>query len=77
MPLTLMAPLIAFLTYVPATLGVMWIANRWIKAHHAESELKREVDELKQAVTEMQERLDFTERWLSQERERRDLPPAR
>jgi hypothetical protein len=77
MPLTLMAPLITFLTYVPATLGVMWIANRWITSRHADNELKKEVEDLKHVVGEMQERLDFTERWLSQERERRDLPPAR
>ncbi|MGH7567889.1 MAG: hypothetical protein ACREL9_02800 [Gemmatimonadales bacterium] len=83
MPLiALLAPFIPFLAMIPPSLAAMWIASRWLKARTGRAELRAEItalrDEvaaLRQAQAEAQERLDFTERMLSQLREaRRDLP---
>jgi hypothetical protein len=60
----------------------MWIASRWLKTRGTSAEvraelaaLRDEVAELRQAQVDMQERVDFTERMLSQVREsQRELP---
>ena len=83
MPLFIqLAPFIPFLAMIPPSLAAMWIASRWLKSRktnvelHAEIEaLKEQVAELRQVQVDMQERVDFTERMLSQVREsHRELP---
>ena len=69
---------------LPPSLAAMWIASRWLKTRGGGSELRAEIaalrDEvaaLRQAQADVQERLDFSERMLSQLREaRRELPKA-
>lgn len=80
-----LTPFIPFLAMIPPSLAAMWIASRWLKSRGATSELRSElaalrdeVAELRQAHADAQERLDFTERLLSQVREsNRELPRAR
>jgi uncharacterized protein YlxW (UPF0749 family) len=67
---------------IPPSLAAMWIASRWLKTRGTSTEvraelaaLRDEVAELRQAQVDMQERVDFTERMLSQVREsQRELP---
>lgn len=78
-----LAPFIPFLAMIPPSLAAMWIASQWLKSRGAGGEfradiaaLREEITGLRQAQGDMQERLDFTERMLSQIREsRRELPP--
>lgn len=75
------APFIPILVMIPPSLAAMWIASRWLKSRktnaelHAElAALREELAELRQIQVDMQERVDFTERMLSQVREsRREL----
>lgn len=77
-----LSPFIPFLAMLPPSIAAVWIATRLIKARKGGAEfqaevaaLREEVAALRQAQTENQERLDFTERMLSQMREtRRELP---
>jgi predicted nuclease with TOPRIM domain len=79
-----LAPFIPFLAMLPPSLAAVWIASRLIKAKKGGAELlaevtalREEVAELRHAQAENQERLDFTERMLSQLREtHRELPKA-
>jgi chromosome segregation ATPase len=73
-----LAPFIPFLAMIPPSLAAMWIASRWLKNRKAVDELQAElatlredVAELRQAQADAQERLDFTERLLSQVRDGR------
>jgi uncharacterized protein YlxW (UPF0749 family) len=67
---------------IPPALAAMWIASRWLKSRGTSAELRAEmaalredVAELRQAQVDLQERVDFTERMLSQVREsQRELP---
>ncbi|HEY2824294.1 MAG TPA: hypothetical protein VGI83_02000 [Gemmatimonadales bacterium] len=59
-----------------ASLAAVWIATRWIKSREGNDEVREELTALRQTVSDMQERLDFTERMLAQVREKRELPPA-
>jgi len=53
-----------------------WIAARYAKAGGAETErLVAEVDELRRRLADVEERLDFTERMLAQERQSARLAP--
>jgi hypothetical protein len=80
--LVFLSPFIPFLTMLPPCLAAVWIANRWLKTRGASAQvrgeiaaLRDEVAALRQTQAEMQERLDFAERMLSQLREtRRELP---
>lgn len=76
-------PFIPFIAMLPPALAAMWIANRWFKSReggsHVRSELtalREEVTSLRETQAEMQERIDFSERMLSQLREgrSRELP---
>lgn len=75
------APFIPLLAMIPPSLAAMWIASRWLKSRktnaelHAElAALREELAELRHIQVDMQERVDFTERMLSQVREsRREL----
>jgi predicted nuclease with TOPRIM domain len=77
-----LSPFIPFFAMLPPSVAAIWIANRWFKTRGTSDELRAEVKELREEVAglrqnqaEAQERLDFTERMLSQLREgRRDLP---
>ncbi len=79
-----LAPFIPFLAMLPPSLAAMWIASRWFRTRSGGADLRAEItalrDEvaaLRQAHAEVQERLDFNERMLSQLREaRRELPGA-
>ena len=80
--LVFLAPFIPFLMMLPPSLAAIWIANRWLKTRGASAQfqaelksLREEMDALRQAQAESQERLDFAERLLAQLREtRRELP---
>jgi len=80
--LIFLAPFIPFLAMLPPSIAAIWIANRWLKTRGTsaqfEAELKslrEEVDTLRHAEADSQERLDFAERLLAQLREaRRELP---
>lgn len=73
-----LAPFIPFLAMIPPSLAAMWIASRWLKSKGGSAEiaaLREELAELRQTQIDMQERVDFTERMLSQVREaQRALP---
>ena len=73
-----LAPFIPFLAMIPPSLAAMWIASRWLKSKGSSAEvaaLREELAELRQTQIDMQERVDFTERMLSQVREaQRELP---
>jgi hypothetical protein len=77
-----LGPFIPFIAMLPPAFAAMWIANRWIKAREGGSEvraelaaLREELASLKESQADLQERLDFSERMLSQLREgRRELP---
>ena len=83
-PLVYLTPFIPFLAMIPPSIAAMWIANRWLRARKGGADLqaeitalREEVAALQQAQVEDQERLDFTERMLSQLREsHRELPKA-
>ena len=83
MPLfAFLAPFIPFLAMLPPAIAAMWIANRWIKSREGGTQVRAELAALLEELTalratqqDMQERLDFSERMLSQLREgRRELP---
>jgi hypothetical protein len=76
-----LAPFIPFFAMIPPSLAAMWIASRWLKSRKTTADLSEEVAalrdevaELRQAQAAVQERVDFTERMLSQVREARELP---
>jgi hypothetical protein len=76
-----LAPFIPFLAMIPPSLAAMWIASRWFKSrktvadlHEELTALREDIAELRRAQIDMQERVDFTERMLSQVREARELP---
>jgi len=78
------APFIPFLAMLPPSIAAVWIASRWLKsraggtAMQAElAALHDEVAALRQAQADTLERLDFSERMLTQLREARGgLPKA-
>jgi hypothetical protein len=74
-------PLIAT---IPLAVAAIWIANRWMRLRRGDDELhaeivalRDEVDALRQEQAATQERVDFTERLLSQLREAQlELPKS-
>lgn len=74
-------PLIAT---IPLAIAAFWISNRWMRLRHGDAGLRAEIaalrdeiDALRQEQAATQERLDFTERLLSQLRETHlDLPKS-
>ena len=71
-------PFVPFIAMLPPAIAAMWIANRWFKSReggsHSPAELaalREELSALRESQAEMQERLDFSERMLSQLREGR------
>jgi hypothetical protein len=72
------APFIPILAMIPPSLAAVWIAKLWLKSRGTSADLaavREEIAELRQVQADMQERIDFTERLLSQVREaQRDLP---
>jgi hypothetical protein len=76
------SPFIPFIAMLPPAVAAMWIANRWLRSREGGSQIRTELAALREELTalreshaDMQERLDFSERLLSQLREgRRELP---
>jgi hypothetical protein len=76
------APFIPIVALIPPSLAAMWIANRWLTSRRTNTEiheelamLREEVGELRQANADLLERLDLTDRMISQVRDgQRDLP---
>lgn len=77
-------PFMPFLAMVPPSLAAVWIASRWLKNRGGGAEIRAEITALREelaalrvAQSEIQERLDFTERMLGQARDaHRELPRA-
>jgi hypothetical protein len=77
-----LGPLVPFLALLPPSIAAIIIGTRWIKSREGGSEVRTELEALREEVTalresqaELQERLDFNERLLSQLKEgRRELP---
>lgn len=63
---------------IPPSIAAVWIARLWLKSRGSGPDLaalREEIAEMRQVQADMQERIDFTERMLSQVREaQRDLP---
>jgi hypothetical protein len=78
-------PLVPFLALLPPSIAAIVIGTRWIKSREGGSALHNEVAELREEVTELRaaqadfvERLDFSERMISQLRETaKQLPKER
>lgn len=78
-------PLMPLFGTLPFAIAAVWIARLILKSREGGRELRAELEAmreelgtLRQTQAELQERLDFTERMLSQVREaRHDLPPTR
>lgn len=72
------APFIPILAMIPPSVAAVWIARLWLNSRGSSAELaalREEIAELRQVQVDMQERIDFSERMLSQVREsQRDLP---
>ena len=71
-------PFVPFIAMLPPAIAAMWIASRWLKSREGGSQirtdlatLREEMSALRESQAEMQERLDFSERMLSQLREGR------
>lgn len=79
-----LGPLVPFLALLPPSVAAIIIGTRWIKSREGGSEIRTELEALQEEVTalresqtELQERLDFNERLLSQLKEgRRELPKS-
>ena len=77
-------PLVPFIAMLPPAIAAVYIAHRFFKSREGGSQihtelaaLREEVTALRETQTEMHERLDFSERMLSQLREgrgARELP---
>lgn len=63
---------------IPPSAAAVWIARMWLKSRGTSADLvalREEIAEMRQIQADMQERVDFTERMLSQVREaQRELP---
>lgn len=72
------APFIPVLAMIPPSVAAVWIARLWLKSRGSGADLaalREEIAELRQVQADMQERIDFTERMLSQVRDaQRELP---
>ena len=77
-----LGPLVPFLALLPPSIAAIVIGTRWIRSREGGSEIRTELEALREEVTalresqaELQERLDFNERLLGQLKEgRRELP---
>ena len=77
-----LGPLVPFFALLPPSIAAIIIGTRWIKSREGGSEMRNELATLREEVTalretqaELVERLDFSERMLSQLREgSRQLP---
>jgi hypothetical protein len=79
-----LVPLMPLFGTLPFAIAAVWIARLILKSREGGKDLRAELDAireevgaLRQSQTELQERIDFTERMLSQVREARQvLPPT-
>jgi hypothetical protein len=75
-------PFVPFIAMLPPAVAAMWIASRWLKSREGGSQVRAELTALREELTalkegqaELLERLDFSERVISQLKEgRRELP---
>jgi len=82
--LDLLIPLMPFLGAVPIAVAAVVIAKLWQRRRNApvaelevqNQEMHAELATLRRELTEAQERLDFTERVLTQQRRTERLPDA-
>jgi len=82
--LDLLIPLMPFLGAVPLPVAAVVIAKLWQRRRDApvaelevqNQEMRAELATLRRELTEAQERLDFTERVLTQQRRTERLPDA-
>ena len=80
-----LVPLMPLFGTLPFAIAAVWIARLVLKSREGGKELRAELDAmreelgaLRQSQSELQERIDFTERMLSQVRDaRQGLPPSR
>ena len=80
----LLIPLMPFLGAVPIAVAAVVIAKLWQRRRDApvaelevqNQEMRAELATLRRELTEAQERLDFTERVLTQQRRTERLPDA-
>jgi hypothetical protein len=78
-------PLMPLFGTLPFAIAAVWIARLILKSREGGKELRAELEAmreelgaLRQSQSELQERIDFTERMLSQVRDaRQGLPPNR
>lgn len=77
-----LGPLVPFFALLPPSIAAIIIGTRWIKSreggsdvHNELAALREEVTALRDAQAELVERLDFSERMLSQLREASKLLP--
>lgn len=78
-------PLVPFLALLPPSIAAVIIGTRWIKSreggsdiHNELAALREEVAALRETQAELVERLDFSERMISQLREAaKQLPKER
>lgn len=79
----ILVPLMPLFGTLPLAVGAAWIVHRFLKHRERTSaskgqieELHQEVEALRAAHLELQERLDFTERVLAQVRDAQQRPRA-
>ncbi len=80
----LLIPLMPFLGAVPLAVAAVLIAKLWQRRRDApmaemetqNQEMRQELETLRRELTEAQERLDFAERVLTQQRRTERLPDA-
>ena len=80
-----LGPLVPFLALLPPSIAAIIIGTRWIKSREGGSDVHTELAALREEVTalrdvqaELVERLDFSERMISQLREAaKQLPKER
>src|SRR5437762_13685288 len=77
-----LTPFMPLLATIPLAVVAIWIANRWFRLRRGDPELRAEiaalrdeVEALRQEQAETQERLDFTERLVSDLREAHSALP--
>lgn len=72
-----LGPFIPFLAFLPPSIAAVIIGTRWIKSREGGSEMRAELEALREEMAALQERLDFNERMLGQLREaggQKELP---
>ncbi|MEP6571895.1 MAG: hypothetical protein ABJD11_04340 [Gemmatimonadota bacterium] len=71
-----LVPFMPLMATLPAAVAAVWIANRWLKTRGTSAEilaevagLREEMEAVRQAQAELQDRFDFSERLIAQLRD--------